>query len=419
MHRMKRAALIILGIVVVLMGASLLFSGDRTPARSLAQTTVGSVVLDSSAHVAALNAVEELRIDGTKEEFVPMYRVYVARDGTIIVPQLQDLRYVRYAPDGKKLGAFGAPGRGPCEFESQADHTAGWLGDTLWIHDPNARRVTYVSLAGECIDDEKVGFAFSAPRDLGRFPLFTRVYPWGMHGGHVIGIASSSQSILKPDAWTYERPLVSVGASGMIDRVLGDFPPFLPGDVARVGTETQGAMTTLPFRFYPILRLSSRSDRIGYVTVRADLAEGGHIRLVVLDPHGDTTVAREYAFAGTRVPERVIDSVIEVRASGARPAALGDAIRSETRQKMPPFYQPVRSLLFGEDSTIWLDLRGPETRGIWLMLDWHGNPEATITLPPNARLSVAQRNAIWTIELDKDDVPSVVRYRLEKAPSRH
>src|SRR6185436_19254906 len=99
---------------------------------NLSPRTAGSIVLDSASQIRSLLGVEDLRIDGAAEQFVPIFRgIQVASNGTIVVPQGQDYQYRFYAANGKLIARYGGHGRGPGELGT-SESWSGWTGDTLW-----------------------------------------------------------------------------------------------------------------------------------------------------------------------------------------------------------------------------------------------------------------------------------------------
>jgi hypothetical protein len=139
----------------------------------------------------------------------------------------------------------------------------------------------------------------------------------------------------------------------------------------------------------------------------------GSIALHVLNARGDTLVARNYPYEGIPIPERALDSVIAWRISANTRLTDPGGYAAAARKGALRFYQPVTRVRLGRDSTIWLALRAQGNRMPYLILDWRGDPIGTVSLPRESQIGSADRTSIWTIEANADDVPSVVRYRVE------
>jgi hypothetical protein len=50
----------------------------------------------------------------------------------------------------------------------------------------------------------------------------------------------------------------------------------------------------------------------------------------------------------------------------------------------------------------------------WTVIAPNGNIVATLSLPPNVRPMTVIGDQAWGVELDDDDVPQLVRYRIRK-----
>src|SRR4051812_19524209 len=87
--------------------------------------------------------VEEVRIDGTTEDFPDVGSIMVSPRGEMAVMVSKDQQFRFYDAMGKKLGTFGRMGSGSGEFRRVT--SVGWTADTLWIYDSDQRRVTYIS----------------------------------------------------------------------------------------------------------------------------------------------------------------------------------------------------------------------------------------------------------------------------------
>lgn len=87
-----------------------------------------------------LKLIQELRIDGHEEDFVPIGWIGVRRDGVIAISQTQDARYLFFDASGRRIGEFGKKGSGPREFR-WAPH-ASFIGDSLAAIDYDLKRIT-------------------------------------------------------------------------------------------------------------------------------------------------------------------------------------------------------------------------------------------------------------------------------------
>jgi hypothetical protein len=74
----------------------------------------------------------------------------------------QDARVRVYDAKGMRIAVAGRKGSGPGEFRHIA--VRGWIGDTVWIHDPDLQRHTYVSRDGKVLRSHVMETTRPAPR---------------------------------------------------------------------------------------------------------------------------------------------------------------------------------------------------------------------------------------------------------------
>lgn len=68
------------------------------------------------------------------------------------------------------------------------------------------------------------------------------------------------------------------------------------------------------------------------------------------------------------------------------------------------------------DGALWLHLAGGGQS--WVILDTSNVFTGSVDLPPNSRPGYATRDRVWLIQRDEFDVPSIVRYKLERPKAR-
>jgi hypothetical protein len=418
----RRAALIAASIAgAVAVGAVVMIGADRAPTRNLAPRTVGAFVLDSNVRLVELTAVEELRIDGNKEELDDVGHLYPAPDGRLFVQQAKDQGFRIYGIDGKREGFVGGPGRGPGELLGDGGYGAGWTGDRFWIWDYPQHRLVEYGEDGKLIGQSSLRTAFAAPRDLGRFPaLMGQLYVRAVTSDDELLVFAQTWKIGVPDSWTPRAPLLALGELGMIHRLIGDFPRFgqLDTDAITVTPLTgRPFKVTMAFRLLPQLAIAPDGSRIAYLRpVLGDSARGSLVLLVV-NSHGDTLISREYPFVGDPISEHTVDSTVDAIVARNPSINDGGSFAREAKKRSPRVKQPVTELRLGRDTTLWIALRASGERRPWMILDGRGDPIATITLPVGARFGAASRGTLWLIEEDANDVPSLVRYRLTGWPT--
>lgn len=79
---------------------------------------------------------------------------------------------------------------------------------------------------------------------------------------------------------------------------------------------------------------------------------------------------------------------------------------------MPAIYPGVESLVLGFDNTVWIGLHTAPEGQPFLVLNNKGNMIGTVLIPFGTKLKQASLQKVWAVQSDKDDLASVVRYRV-------
>ena len=353
--------------------------------------------------------IEELRLDPDVEGFSTVSRIFVGRRGAIVVPLPQDRQIRWYDSTGKRIASVGRRGIGPGEFENVG--AMGWKADTLWVFDARIRRVTYIAPPGTILRAD-------APLALGATP-FTP-----MHGAFVQEI-----SALSPDGsmlGTARRVTREGGELGLSPTFIARIapggswdslatPPVL--EDPRWYMEVAGLGRYLPFGARPVVAHAADGSRFAFLSTEVTGPEGGNYTLSVFDADGDTVFTRSYPFTGVPIPRAAADSAVaaEARPAGSAtegPADLDRRFQHVARERMPPVYPPIQSLVLGGDDTIWLTLHDSAGVRRTLVLDRDGDPVGVVTMSTRSVIRQATASRVWVTETDADGLASVVRYRV-------
>jgi hypothetical protein len=100
-------------------------------------------------------------IDAITHDLSPIHWLAVANDGTIATSQEQDFTVRFFSSRGTPTLTFGRKGTRPGEFEAMILHA--WVGDTLWVGDFSARRLTLLRPAGTLIRTRLLSAGISFP----------------------------------------------------------------------------------------------------------------------------------------------------------------------------------------------------------------------------------------------------------------
>ena len=337
----------------------------------------------------------------------PGKRVYVGqpRDNVIRV----------FDSTGKFVRSIGAKGDGPGETQTLGGH--GFIGDTLWTHDWQAQRFAFFQPDGSymstlspqgMIDSSIKGRPI---RILASNPLIDGSLYYGM-------FTFSSRGDVMP-------PLANriVTRDGRAVRVVGHTDSLGRGHFRIVAGDRQvsssdpffGQMTaTNPIvavggggRWFAVVRRDECATTQRFTVARTSLA-------------GDTLWRTQIDCPKVAVPRGFVDSVVAANRDRMMTRNM-PATASEIEQQIRPKFSgissftPVLQVEIGADESIWL--RPMKSLGdslqTWVRADAKPNQPAQFTLPPRAQLkAVIDATHVWVQQLNEDDLPSLVRYRL-------
>jgi hypothetical protein len=112
------------------------------------------------------------------------------------------------------------------------------------------------------------------------------------------------------------------------------------------------------------------------------------------------------------VPSIVRDSILAVDRSEL-PGGRREVEVMRRAAPIPRFYPPVRAITIGRDDTMWLELQGHRPRQ-WLVLGADGSTAGAVGPPGLIAIGAASATHVWGVEVDALDVPTIVRYRIER-----
>jgi len=383
-------------------------AGENSDAVPFTPVMAGADTLRSAGSAAAafhdvpgLTLLRETVIDGAVEDLVSVGWIAIADDGSVAVSQSQDGRVRFFSAEGTDLGAVGARGQGPGEFELM--NGAGWVGDTLWIHDGRQSRISL----------------FGPDR------TFIRTVPTpNLLAGATVGSSSVSALALLADGRILGRTAdlheegttsyVVLGADAARWEIMGEMAHVPSVSTAfRFSTTGMSGSLAVPYAMRRRDAIAPIGNRVAYLTAAVDGEAAGTFEVMVFTTGGDTVYQRGYPFDAVPIPAAVADSVIEAFASAPfaeQVPGLAAMIRSD--MEIPPLYGPIEDLRMERDGTLWIRLRDTGEGRPYLVLAPDGSLEGLAMFPTNASVYAADRDAVWTVELDEFDVPSVVRYRV-------
>ena len=334
--------------------------------------------------------------------FVTAVDIAVGPDGNVYVVDATPPHIRVFDQDGTALRTFGTKGRGPGEF--QAVRAAGFVGDTLWLTDPNQRRTTFFTPSGGVIvsrsDTIRIGeygspalpvaylagnatlYAGSLPRpDLAldaRAPVLlargaesvtdTVIFRRAWHDW--INLANVSRLRVRVP---HNDPLLAVGPAGNVFAVVHREEDGVTAEIRSASGEVTRAakLSSLPWQpTSPSLRDSV--IRGALATIERVLQQLPRLREDLPDPEG------------------VVRASID----------------------LPPALSMVENATLSEGRLLWLRLREESTQ-TWLALDAELEPRATVLFPIDFDFRAFSNGRAWGFQRDSLDVTYVVAFDVD------
>ncbi len=369
----------------------------RTPSLMLAAALVACSINPATAQLRPLPIREELRIGGVAADFTKVLWLAVGRTGTMIVAQPMDGNLRVYDAAGRPLKTLGRSGGGPREFGAVG--MSGWTGDSLWVHDASLARISYVRSDATLGEPRPTPAPPSATVPKGMAALMGGGPPAALYpdGSTLFRISAPAPEDAKGnfgrrEAYWFVDPR---GAARQI--VLGQV-----GETCSVIYE--GGAIFKPFCRETLLRESPDGMRLAAV----DQINDSTVEVAMMRRDGAVTWKRRVTLTPMPMTSAAWDSIIATRVRPTTPPAVRNAWGA---LKAPSRFPLVRTVVVGRDGSLWLEGWGKNVRP-WTALRPDGSVLGAVNLTGRAKLAVADVKQIWTIELDQDDLPSIVRYRL-------
>lgn len=354
----------------------------------------------------------ETRFGGTGDSLSDLIQpqvAVIAPDGNSLVFDYRTREIKVYDPAGKYLRRVGRRGQGPGEYERVG--TMGYLGDTLWITDPQLRRITLFP----------PGSGEPKTFPLRYEPTVTGTLMGTMPQGMLRGGLIVAQGVLSPgrpaSTPTVESPVVLMRRDGTFADTAAMPTIRASRDISFRAIDRQGRQVTWgggqPFRSEHFL--GARTDGRGFVLVSpAATARSGEAAFQVqtFDSLGRQMRSRSYSYQPVRVTDRMRDSVIS--AVGIRGVDSTAAVRRQI--ELADFVPTVTNLRVGSDGSVWLRRERLVNDGLlWTVIDPSGALVGRVMMPAGATIAAAAMDRVLTFENDADGVQWAVRYRVTRS----
>lgn len=354
--------------------------------------------------VAPWSFVEEFRVGGmdapVESQFGLVPGLDVDDQGRLYVLDMQAAQVSAFGPEGTWLRTFGGPGGGPGELSAQ---TTGVfvVGDELWVADLGNQRVTRWGLDGS----DRPAIALSLTRGI---PL-----RWDRLGDDRVVAQLRAMQGMGMQGDTTGDAIVTVGDSAP----------------ATIATLPQGASFSMEggaarFRFFDREPLWDAAE-----DGRLLSASNDRFRIEVRDAGGALVQVLSKDFTPRPVTEadatRMLRSIREMMAAqGAPPAAVDQLLQGAS---FADNYPAMAQILAGPGGSVWVQrIQTPDQvaesdeinlqdlgSDDWDVFDSDGRYLGVLTLPAKFTPLKIDGTAVWGVQRDELDVPSVVRFRVD------
>jgi len=329
-------------------------------------------------------------------------------DGALYVCGRRDGRLLVFDTKGRLIRAIGRPGEGPGEFRFLARF--GWVRDSLWIADPMSRRISFFSAEGKF------------RRSLA-FPILPLRRPSMQLWPEAV---LADGSLLIRELWTIPGESLA-SATGLLllrasvdGRVLDTLRWLRSSRTAMVVRLPSGGIMqrSQPWSDNDLFTLDPGGNEV--IVIDRQITEspsGAHFRMLAFGADGQPIIERQLSYDPVVLTSKRFDQELESLASPVlnRFPSAKDARNATALQLFRPhFLPPVRDVIVGSDRSTWLNVQLADNDQTWLAFDKLGVQIARIVAPPGAKLLAVSATGAWGVVLDRDDVPALVRYRIDK-----
>ncbi len=329
--------------------------------------------------------------------FNPITHMALGPDGLLYTTHAGEGTVRRWTADGASAGSLGGRGEGPGEF--QYPYGLGFFGDSLWVWDMIAIRVSYFDLEGRFLGSVS---ARGNPGGASELPV-RPVVP--LRDGTLMGMTLPASTSIARGSQT-ESPFVRMDADGRrLNRIWTQ--PWRRHDTFATSSASQ------PFGD---AHLSGKGAR-GLLVVdrRAWTGEGDPtIRVSEIGFDGDTVFTATVPYDPVPLAAERFDSVVVAWAGGN----AADEARLREVMYRPSYLPAVSHLVGAADGTVWLrrfdpvEVAGGERVIQWWVLDSDGSPLARARTHVGFEVKLIADDMVWGIERDEMDVEYIVRHRL-------
>jgi len=336
-----------------------------------------------------------------------------APDGSLYLADHRFPAVLQLEPSGALRRIIGRSGAGPGEFHAVMQ--VGVHGDSMWALDPGRVRVSLFPQGGRGVTTIPFGpFARELPastRPVARVGMPLALLP---DGGFLVEEAVVARD--NPAAGATHALLLRTTRDLQVLDTVARYS-FLHRAMHFRFREGEAHLNQ-PFTDDPIPAFSA--DGQYFALVQRDAADGRQGEFTVsLMRNGRVPVySHRVRYRSRPLTDRAVDSAVALLVQPVDPTGPRSPLTADSvlrRLYRPRYLPPVERAVVGQDGIVWLKVNfadGKPGRAEWLALGTDGKEIVRVTTPAGFRLLEADRNTLWGVEGDPDDVPVLVRYRV-------
>jgi len=285
-------------------------------------------------------------------------------------------------PSGRTR-VVGRSGAGPGEFRHVG--SLGWIGDTVWVGDPIAARVQFFSDTGRLL----------------RVRTALPLVGWGARpDGRLIGFGA----VALGGPMTLPIAVLAHRDGSTRSDTITTFPRMQAEEVM---VPVGGREIPNPHPLMQSTQVGGSADGARYCAVTPTDTDA--IRLRCVDDHGRTRLDRSLTLPLRPITDSIYNAVIDQfsRAPGRTAAMMRGRISRPA--KLPP----VLRLLVDDGGDVWLGRsHRSEATSQWVRVLPTGAIRDTVAIPAPYRIVALQREIVWAVSADADDLETLFRCRV-------
>lgn len=354
-------------------------------------------------------------VDDPNAAFQRVIGLAMSPDGILYSLHWGEASVRRWDAQGRPAGTIGRSGEGPGEFDTPDQ--LGFFGDSLWVMDRRAYRVSFFDLEGTFLGSvsPRVDMSPDPANPEAAMPRPTRP----LRDGTFYGVAPAWSDAIARGLLT-ETKHVLMDAHGERLATVWTQPHKSTDILALLRKDRGGTFGSQPYGDQPIFHVGS--DGILWVLDRRAFEGTGEpaATLTEITMKGDTLLSERIAYVPVPLPTESVDSAARAQADGmfgfmrrGNPGLDLSALEADLREATfsPDFVPPFRSMVIADDGTIWLEEFSPSENGsTWRVFGNDAVPLAEATLPAGLRVLLISGGAVWGVETDEFDVNYIARY---------